>query len=130
MEFMVKNMQQMRLEAFIEGLKDGEIKYVPKESDDSKVDWSKYDRAQVNELKDMILFIRRVVDRAVARLDLDEVEVNGRGRPPYPPGDLAKGVLIQQYFGVSNRVAEGFVDLFKEKLGIDESFSYKTLERA
>ncbi|KXB03098.1 hypothetical protein AKJ47_02845 [candidate division MSBL1 archaeon SCGC-AAA261G05] len=127
---MTKNPRQKRLDYFIEDLKNNDIEYVPKESDDSRVDWSKYDKAQVNELRDMILFIKDVVDKAVVRLGLDEAEEGSRGRPPYPPEDLAKGILIQQYFGVSNRVAEGFVDLFKEKLGIEESFSYKTLERA
>ena len=36
---------------------------------------------------------------------------------------------MQQYFGVSNRVAEGLTLLFKEKLRLHETFSYKTIER-
>ena len=36
--------------------------------------------------------------------------------------------MIQQYFGASNRVTEGLLLLFKEKLGVTE-FSYKTIER-
>ena len=36
---------------------------------------------------------------------------------------------MQSYFGVSNRVAEGFLRLFREKLGITSDFSYKTIER-
>ena len=36
---------------------------------------------------------------------------------------------MQSYFGVSNRVAEGFLRLFREKLGIGSDFSYKTIER-
>ena len=36
---------------------------------------------------------------------------------------------MQSYFGVSNRVAEGFARLFREKLGIKSDFSYKTIER-
>lgn len=50
--------------------------------------------------------------------------------PPYPPEDLVKAVLLQQYFEVLNRLAEGFVELFKEKLGIEKDFPYKILERA
>lgn len=54
----------------------------------------------------------------------------GAGRPPNSPGDLAKAILMQQYFGVSNRVAEGLVMLFREKMRIRSTFSYKTIERA
>jgi transposase len=37
--------------------------------------------------------------------------------------------LIESYFGVSDRVAEGFLRLFREKLGVTLNFSYKTIER-
>jgi transposase len=36
---------------------------------------------------------------------------------------------MQSYFGISNRVAQGFLRLFREKLGISSDFSYKTIER-
>ncbi len=36
---------------------------------------------------------------------------------------------MQSYFGISNRIAEGFLRLFREKLGITSDFSYKTIER-
>ncbi|KXA90200.1 hypothetical protein AKJ61_01285 [candidate division MSBL1 archaeon SCGC-AAA259B11] len=127
---MPKRKKQKRLEKFIDKLKNDEIDYEPIDEEDSGVNWSSYDKAQVNELKDMLLFVRNSVDEAVERLGFDNDSETGRGRPSYPPEDLAKGVLLQQYFEVSNRVAAGFVDLFKEKLGIGEAYSYKTLERA
>lgn len=37
---------------------------------------------------------------------------------------------MQQYFGVANRPAAGYALLFKEKLHLQKSFSYKTIERA
>ncbi len=37
---------------------------------------------------------------------------------------------MQQYFGVSNRVTEGLVNLFREKMEIQSRFSYKAIERA
>jgi transposase len=36
---------------------------------------------------------------------------------------------METYFGVSDRVSEGFLRLFREKLGISGDFSYKTIER-
>jgi transposase len=56
-------------------------------------------------------------------------ERTGPGRHPYPPDDVAKALLLQAYFGVSNRVAAGLAELFAEKLGISSRFSYKTIER-
>ena len=51
------------------------------------------------------------------------------GRPPTDPADIAKTLLLQTYLKSSNRVAEGFLLLFQEKLGITSHFSYKTTER-
>ncbi len=127
---MPKRRKQKTLEKFIDQLKNDELDYQPKKEEESSgIDWSSYDEAQVNEFKDMLSFVKKSVDEAVERLGLEN-DYEGRGRPSYPAEDLAKGVLLQQYFDVSNRVAAGFVDLFKEKLGIEEAYSYKTLERA
>jgi transposase len=38
-------------------------------------------------------------------------------------------MLMQTYFGMPNRIAQGFLRLFMEKLGISSEFSYKTIER-
>lgn len=61
-------------------------------------------------MNEMLLLMREAVDRASARLGVDNLlERSGAGRPETHPLDLAKAVLIQQYFGVSNRVTEGLV---------------------
>ena len=90
------------------------------------LDWSSYNEAQVNEMADTLNLIRRFVDRASARIP---ERPRGRGRPPFPARDVAKALLLQTYFGVSDRVAAGLARLFKEKLGITNEFSYKTIER-
>lgn len=90
------------------------------------LDWSSYNEAQVNEMADTLNLIRRFVDRASARIP---ERPRRRGRPPFPARDVAKALLLQTYFGVSDRVAAGLVRLFKEKLGIANEFSYKTIER-
>jgi len=94
------------------------------------IDWSAYDRAQVHEVRDMLLLIRDVVDAAWRRLEPSLGEGPNPGLPAVPVPDLAKAVLVQQYFGVSNREAEGHVLLFQEVLGIARPFSYKSVERA
>jgi hypothetical protein len=87
-------------------------------------DWSSYNEAQVNEMADTLNLIRRFVDRGSARIP---ERPRRRGRPPFPARGV-EGLLLQTYFGVSDRVAAGLVRLFKEKLGIANEFSYKTIE--
>ena len=100
-------------------------------SQKKSLDWSSYDEAQVHELADMLELIRDSVDQASTRVPPPLLERNARraGRPPCPPADVAKTLLLQSYFGVSNRVAAGLVRVFKEKLRISNEFSYKTIER-
>jgi hypothetical protein len=110
------------------------IPELPPEARATKVplDWSSYDEAQVREVSNMLHPIRTFVDEASTnRIRLEEKrERRRKGRPPVDsPSDVAKALLLQSYFGVSNRVAAGLVDLFKEKLGISNAFSYKTIER-
>jgi transposase len=91
------------------------------------LNWASYNEAQVNEMADTLNLIKRFVDRASARIP---ERPRSRGRPPsFPARDVAKALLLQTYFGVSDRVAAGLVRLFKEKLGIANEFSYKTIER-
>ena len=96
----------------------------------TKVDWGLYDLAQTREIADTLELTRHLVDAAEARL-LSRAgrRARKRGRPPTPAADIAKVLLMQTYFGVPNRVAEGLLSLFGEKLGISREFSYKTIER-
>jgi transposase len=113
------------LRELAKSVRDGTYHYdgKPKKS----LDWSSYNEAQVNELADTLNFIRKFVDRASAYIP--ERSQKGRGRPPVPERDVAKALLLQACFGVSDRVAAGLVRLFREKLGISMEFSYKTIER-
>src|SRR5438128_10969568 len=78
----------------------------------------------------MLYTIRKLVDEAVNRLPAEGLERKGPGRPPiHPPADVAKVLLMQSYFGVSKRVAAGLALVFKEKLRLSDTFSYKTVER-
>jgi len=126
-----KRHTKKELRELVASVRDGTFHYEgrPKRS----LDWSSYDEAQIREVSDMLALIRRFVEVASGRImppEEYERSRRRRGRPiTYPPSDVAKALLLQSYFGVSNRVAAGLVDLFKEKLGISKAFSYKTIER-
>lgn len=120
--------KQRKLDELLKELKDKGFKYIPRE--EREIDWSKYDEAQLHEINDMLLMIRDITDAAAVRLGIKGAKFEGPGRPPYPPEDLAKAILMQQYFCVGNRTTAGFVLLFQEKMRIKRAFSYKTVERA
>jgi len=101
-----------------------------KERPPKKINWTQYDRAQIHEIADTLEFIRVLVDTAARRIALRCQDSDKKpGRPPTDAADITKVILLQSYFGVANRVAEGLLELFWEKLGLQESFSYKTIER-
>lgn len=47
---------QKKFEELMKQIKSGEFKYQPKESE--KIDWSKYDKAQINEINGMLIHTR------------------------------------------------------------------------
>lgn len=117
------------LRNILQAVKDGTFEYEEKET--KKIDWKSYNEAQLNELADMLKMIRDSVDIAVERIKIREQKEirQGPGRPSVPSGDIAKVLLLQSYFGVSDRIAGGLLKVFDTKLGISQTFSYKTIER-
>jgi transposase len=82
------------------------------------------------ELADYLNNLRDLVDEADKRIkERTPPQKKGVGRPPTDPGDISKILLLQAYTESPNRIAEGFLYLFREKLGIHQYFSYKTIER-
>lgn len=126
----LKNKTQEKLNTLLKQLKEDKFEYEAKTP--KNVDWASYDQAQINEINDMLTLIRENVDEAGLRTETETTLFRnpGRGRPRNSPTDLAKVILMQQYFGVSNRVAEGYELLFFEKMQLKKAFSYKTIERA
>jgi transposase len=100
-----------------------------KQKEPNKVDFTKYNIAQINEITDILENIRNIVDQADQRIQQRTVPLKGPGRPKVPAKDVLKVQLMETYFGISDRLAEGYFNLFKEKLGISIEFCYKTIER-
>ncbi len=112
------------LQDLIKSVRDRGFPYEGREQKDRN--WSSYDRAQINEIAEILETIRDVVDEASSRM---ERKSKRPGSPAVPYRDVVKVMLMQAYFGMPNRVAQGFLRLFGEKLGIPTRFSYKTIER-
>ena len=112
------------LRNLVKSVRDKTFPYEKRE--EKNRNWHQYDQAQVNEIADVLETIRDVVNIAASRIPEKK---KGPGRPPVPSQDILKVMLMQAYFGMPNRIAEGFLRLFGEKLGISSEFSYKTIER-
>ena len=116
------------LRKIIKKIRDGEFKYEGREQ--VSINWAQYDRAQIYEMINYLDNIRDLVDEADKRIKKRaSPRKRGPGRPSVDPADIAKTLLLQTYIESSNRVAEGLSLLFREKLGINRHFSYKTIER-
>ncbi len=112
------------LRNLVKSVRDQSFPYNRRE--EKERNWSDYDKAQVNEIADVLESIRDVVNIASSRM---QERKRTAGRPPVSSSDIVKVMLMQAYFGMPNRIAEGFLRLFGEKLGISDQFSYKTIER-
>jgi hypothetical protein len=93
-----------------------------------KINWSKYDEAQEHEYPEVLWLIRNVVGEAANSYRL--VRHDATGKAGHSADDIAKMLLAQQYEGRSDRVTMGYLNVVRERLGIDNRVSYKTLENA
>ena len=115
------------LQNIVSGIRSGTFKY--EEKDRKRIDWGRYDEAQVNEITDMLQIINDAVDTAYRRVKSREnMRKRLPGKPQIPADDIAKIMLLQCYFGFSNRVSAGFLKVFTT-IKFSKSFSYKTVER-
>lgn len=97
------------------------------EREEKPIDWASYTQAQIHEVNDTLILIRGSVDSTAE----PPKPRSGKGRTKeYAAHDLAKTLLMQQYLGASNRVAQGYAQLFREKLGLSRVPHYKAIERA
>jgi hypothetical protein len=124
----VYTVARLKYLALIKTIRDGDFEYESRDS--PKTNWNLYDNAQIMELADYLNNLRDLVDEADKRIkERTPPQKKGVGRPPTDPGDISKILLLQAYTESPNRIAEGFLYLFREKLGIHQHFSYKTIER-
>lgn len=118
--------RDQRLHDLVDQVRARKFPYEPREP--KPIDWYSYTQAQINELNDVMVLIRETVD---AVPEGPALRHGGRGRSKeYDAKDLAKTLLVQQHFQISNRAAEGYARFLKEKLRLERVPHYKAIERA
>jgi len=117
---------QYRLTQLIKDVRARKYRYIPRE--DKPIDWSSYTEAQYNEMADYLNLVREIIDEI--RREIRHIDQRKVGRHPKSCFNLAKAVMVQQYFETSNRVTAGLLRVLKEKLNLTEDLTYKDIERA
>src|SRR3989339_795387 len=87
-----------------------------------KIDWVAYNLSQINNIKESLSFIRKEVERC-----------NDPPRKVGKPIDgklYAKSVLVCELFGLTERNGQGFIELFRDSLGIFEKLDDRTIGNA
>jgi len=120
----VERKAQADLRETIRQLKEREFTYVPRE--EKAIDWHAYNEAQLNDLRFFLTQTRELVNKAA---DLLPKKTRSAGRPAKEAADVAKAILLMEYLKLSERAASTWTWVFKEKLGITEDLSPRTIGR-
>jgi len=86
------------------------------------IDWPKYNIAQIKEAKETLNFIRTQVDESNALL----LKGNA-GKPLTNPKFLVKSILICEALGLTERNAQGWVEILGSFVGIGENLDDRTI---
>lgn len=115
---------QRLLNSLIEDIRSKQFKYEAKE--EPELNWSAYNLSKIHEADFFLTFVKEAVDGVQTKL----TENDGPGRPLSDAYDLAKILLMKEYFHVAERQAEGLAFLCKERLALKNIYSASTIGRA
>lgn len=94
--------------------------YKPKKP--KKIDWVAYNDSQINNIKETISFIQKEVDRCN--------ELPRKVGRPIDGKLYTKIVLVCELFGLTERNAQGFLELFGDSFGIIEKIDDRVIGNA
>jgi len=93
--------------------------------DQREINWKKYTLSKINDLKSILLFIRKSVDNVFIDENFDKI-----GRPSINPRNLVKAILFCEAVGLPERQAQGWLEIIGPSLGIYESLDDRVIGKA
>jgi transposase len=90
-----------------------------------KINWNKYTLSKINDLKSILLFIRKSVNQVFIDEDFYKI-----GRPSVNPKNLVKAILFCEAVGLPERQAQGWLEIISPFLGIYENLDDRVLGKA
>ena len=90
-----------------------------------KTYWHNYNLSKINDIKSILVFIRKSVDNVFIDEDFGKV-----GRPSINPRHLAKAILFCEAVGIPERQAQGWLEIMSPFLGIYEKLDDRVIGKA
>ena len=90
-----------------------------------KTHWHNYTLSKINDIKLILLFIRKSVDQVFIDEDICKI-----GRPSVNPKSLAKAILFCEAVGIPERQAQGWLEIMGLFLGIPEKLDDRVIGKA
>ena len=90
-----------------------------------KTYWHNYNLSKINDIKSILIFIRKSVDSIFIDEDFDKV-----GRPSVNPKYLAKAILFCEAVGIPERQAQGWLEIMGLFMGIPEKLDDRVIGKA
>ena len=117
------NEQFRRLVVFINETRKNNLPKIYEDRKPREIDWSAYTLSQINDTKETLLFIKNSIDKCI-------VPPRKVGKPLTNPKLLTKVILVCELFGLVERKAQGFLELFGSIAGINERLDDRTIGNA
>jgi len=90
-----------------------------------KTYWHNYNLSKINDIKSILVFIRKSVDSVFIDEDFDKV-----GRPSVNPRHLVKAILFCEAVGIPERQAQGWLEIMGLFMGIPEKLDDRVIGKA
>jgi len=95
------------------------------EQQQREINWHKYTLSKINDIKSILLFIKKSVDAVFIDEDFYKV-----GRPSINPKYLVKSILFCEAVGLPERQAQGWLEILGPFMGIYESLDDRVIGKA
>lgn len=95
------------------------------EQEQRNIYWHEYTLSKINDIKSILLFIRKSVNNVFIDEDFDKI-----GRPSINPKNLAKAILFCEAMGLPERQAQGWLEIISPFIGIYESLDDRVIGKA
>ena len=117
------NQEFRKLVEFINEGREDKIKKIYDDKESRKINWNAYTFSQINEAKEILLFIKKEVDKC-------QKPPKKIGRPLTNPKVLAKTILICEALGFTERKSQGWLEILGPFTGIYEKLDDRVIGNA
>ena len=117
------NEQFRKLVKFINETRKDKSKKIYEDKELREIDWIAYNQSQINNVEETLLFIKKSVDKCVN-------PPRKVGKPLTNPKELAKAILVCESFNLTERKAQGFLELVKKFVGINKNLDDRVIGNA